>query len=116
MYIERTQGGKTIGKQRAYFKEGRPPKYNKKNINHALDLLESYFYKQVEELTEIRNQQSLDQRKNKPYLKIASIEKIYIYSKKASQLMFCLIIFSYEPHPICERFFFYVLSTTQNCF
>ena len=53
MIIERTQGGKQIAKQRADFKEGRPPKYNKKKINHALDLLESYSYKQVEELTGI---------------------------------------------------------------
>ena len=53
MIIERTQGGKQIAKQRADFKEGRPPEYNKKKINHALDLLESYSYKQVEELTGI---------------------------------------------------------------
>ena len=53
MIIERTQGGKQIAKQRADFKEGRPKKYNSKKINHALELLKSYSYKQVEELTGI---------------------------------------------------------------
>ena len=53
MIIERTQGGKQIAKQRDDFKEGRPPKYNKKKINHALELLNTYSYKQVEELTGI---------------------------------------------------------------
>ena len=53
MIIERTQGGKQIAKQRTDFKEGRPPKYNKKKINHALELLNIYSYKQVEELTGI---------------------------------------------------------------
>ena len=53
MIIERTQGGKAIAKQRADFKEGRPKKYSSKKINHALELLESYSYKQVEELTGI---------------------------------------------------------------
>ena len=32
MIIERTQGGKAIAKQRADFKEGRPPKYNSKKF------------------------------------------------------------------------------------
>ena len=53
MIIERTQGGKAIAKQREDFREGRPPKYSSKKINHALELLERYSYKQVEELTGI---------------------------------------------------------------
>ena len=53
MIIERTQGGKQIAKQRAGFKEGRPKKYNSKKINHALELLQSYSYKEVEALTGI---------------------------------------------------------------
>lgn len=53
MIIERTQGGKQIAKQRPDFKEGRPKKYNSKKINHALELLKTYSYKQVEELTGI---------------------------------------------------------------
>ena len=55
MIIEHTRCSKAIAKQRADFKEGRPKKYNTKKINHALDLLESYSYKQVEELTGMEN-------------------------------------------------------------
>ena len=53
MIIERTQGGKQIAKQRADFKEGRPKKYNSKKINHALALLQTYSYKEVEAITGI---------------------------------------------------------------
>lgn len=53
MIIERTQEGKAIARQRADFREGRPPKYGKKQIAHALELLETHSYKQVEEITGI---------------------------------------------------------------
>lgn len=53
MIIERTQGGKAIAKQKKDFKEGRPKKFNKMKINHAMELLEFYSYKQVEEMTGI---------------------------------------------------------------
>ena len=53
MIIERTQGGKQIAKQRPDFKEGSPKKYGEKKIAHALELLENYSYRQVEELTGI---------------------------------------------------------------
>ena len=51
--IERTQAGKEIAKQDPNFKEGRPKKYGKKQIEHALELLENKTYKQVEHLTGI---------------------------------------------------------------
>ncbi|WP_341518717.1 recombinase family protein [Bacillus paramobilis] len=53
LIVERTQEGKAIAKQREDFKEGRPKKYNKKQIAHALQLLETNSYKQVEEITGI---------------------------------------------------------------
>jgi len=53
MIVERTQEGKTIARQREDFREGRPKKYGKKQIGHALDLLETHSYKQVEEITGI---------------------------------------------------------------
>lgn len=53
MIVERTQEGKAIAKQREDFKEGRPKKYNKKKIDHALQLLQIHSYKQVEEITGI---------------------------------------------------------------
>lgn len=53
MIIERTQAGKEIARQREDFREGRPKKYSKKQIEHALKLLETHSYKQVEEMTGI---------------------------------------------------------------
>lgn len=53
MIVERTQEGKAIARQKADFKEGRPKIYGKKQIEHALQLLESNSYKQVEEITGI---------------------------------------------------------------
>lgn len=53
MIIERTQEGKMIARQRDYFREGRPKKYNRKQIEHALELKKTNSYKQVEEMTGI---------------------------------------------------------------
>ena len=53
MIVERTQSGKAIAKQREDFKEGRPKKYTKKQLEHALSLLESHSYKEVEAITGI---------------------------------------------------------------
>lgn len=53
MIVERTQSGKAIAKQREDFKEGRPKKYTKKQVEHALSLLESHSYKEVEAITGI---------------------------------------------------------------
>ena len=53
MIVERTSEGKAIAKQNPDFKEGRPKKYSKKQVAHALELLENHSYKQVEDLTGI---------------------------------------------------------------
>lgn len=53
MIVERTQEGKAFAKQRDDFREGRPNKFSKKQIGHALKLLETNSYKQVEEITGI---------------------------------------------------------------
>ncbi|MCU5358373.1 recombinase family protein [Bacillus cereus] len=53
MIVERTQEGKAIAKQREDFREGRPNKYSKKQMEHALKLLKTNSYKQVEQLTGI---------------------------------------------------------------
>ncbi|MDM5463790.1 MULTISPECIES: recombinase family protein [Bacillus cereus group] len=53
LIVERTQEGKAIAKQRDDFREGRPNKFSKKQIDHALGLLETHSYKQVEEITGI---------------------------------------------------------------
>ncbi|WP_226701789.1 recombinase family protein, partial [Priestia aryabhattai] len=63
MIVERTQEGKAIAKERDDFREGRPRKHSKKQIEHALKLLETHSYKQVEEMTNI-NKRTLMRRKN----------------------------------------------------
>jgi DNA invertase Pin-like site-specific DNA recombinase len=49
MIVERTQEGKAIAKQREDFREGRPNKFSKKHLEHAIKMLETRSYKQVEE-------------------------------------------------------------------
>lgn len=51
--IERCQTGKAIARQKPDFTEGRPKKYSRQQVQHALDLLESHSYKQVEQMTGI---------------------------------------------------------------
>ena len=54
LIIERTQEGKAIAKQREDFREGRPKKFTKKQIAHALELLEGGLsYREVSEQTGI---------------------------------------------------------------
>lgn len=62
--IERTQAGKEIAKQDPNFKEGRPKKYGKKQIEHALGLLENKTYKQVEQLTGISKSTLIRAKRN----------------------------------------------------
>lgn len=53
MIVERTQEGKAIAKQNPDFREGRPKKFKRAQIETALKLLETHSYKQVEEMTAI---------------------------------------------------------------
>ncbi|MFJ7557768.1 recombinase family protein [Bacillus thuringiensis] len=53
MIVERTQEGKAIARLNPNFKEGRPKKYNKEQIEHALDLLKTESYRKVERKTGI---------------------------------------------------------------
>jgi len=53
MIVERTQEGKMIAKQDPNFREGRPRKFSKKQMEHAMKLKETHTYKQVEEMTGI---------------------------------------------------------------
>lgn len=53
MIVERTQEGKAIAKLNPNFKEGRPKKYNKEQMEHALNLLKTESYRKVERKTGI---------------------------------------------------------------
>jgi DNA invertase Pin-like site-specific DNA recombinase len=62
LIVERTQEGKALAKQRKDFREGRPRKHSKQQVEHALKLLETHTYKQVETMTGI-NKRTLIRRK-----------------------------------------------------
>ena len=53
LIVQRTQEGKAIARQNADFKDGRPKKFSRVQLDHALELLETHSYKQVERLTGI---------------------------------------------------------------
>ena len=53
MILQRTQEGKAIAKQKPDFREGRPKKFKREQINHALELLKDHSYKQVSAMTGI---------------------------------------------------------------
>jgi DNA invertase Pin-like site-specific DNA recombinase len=48
LIIERTQAGKAIARTKHGFKDGRPKKYTPEQLRHAVSLLESHTYKEVE--------------------------------------------------------------------
>lgn len=54
LIVERTQAGKEIARRKSDFKEGRPKKFTKKQIENAINMLSinggNYSYKEVEEL------------------------------------------------------------------
>lgn len=53
MIVERLAEGKAIARQRKDYREGRPRKYSREQINHAMKLLENHSYSQVAEMTGI---------------------------------------------------------------
>ena len=53
MIVERTQEGRAIARLNPEYRDGRKKKYSRAQIKHALELLESHSYKQVESLTGI---------------------------------------------------------------
>lgn len=53
MILERTQEGKARARLHPDFREGRPKKFSKKQIGHALQLKKKMSYRQVEEITGI---------------------------------------------------------------
>ncbi|WP_391116866.1 recombinase family protein [Psychrobacillus sp. L3] len=64
MIVERTQEGKAIAKQNPDFKEGRPNKFEGKHIKHAIKLLETNSFSQVEAMTGI-SKSTLQRHKKK---------------------------------------------------
>lgn len=66
LIVERAQEGKALAKQREDFREGRPRKHSKFQVQHALELLKTHMthiYNEVEEMTGI-TKRALIRRKN----------------------------------------------------
>ena len=72
MIIQRTQEGKAIARQNPNFRDGRPKKFSRSQINHALELLQTHSYKQVAAMTGI-SRATLGRAKAEKH----SIEKSY---------------------------------------
>lgn len=53
MIVERTQEGRAIARLNPDYKDGRKKTFSKRQIEHALELLNTYSYKQVETMTGI---------------------------------------------------------------
>src|SRR5699024_9126426 len=53
MIAELKKEGKMMDKQDPVFREGRPRKYSRKQLDHAMKLKDTHTYKQVEEMTGI---------------------------------------------------------------
>lgn len=72
MIVERTQEGKAIAKTKEGFKEGRPKKFTKKQLDHALSILTvnggDKSYKEVERLIGISKSTLIREMKNRAYL------------------------------------------------
>lgn len=66
MIVERLAEGKAIARQNPDFKEGRPRTYTKRQLDHAMELLEENSFTQVENLTGIsRSTLTRERRKRK---------------------------------------------------
>lgn len=69
LIVERTQEGKALAKQRDDFREGRPRKHSKQQVEHTLKLLETHTYKEVKTMTGITKRTPI-RRKNEQEAKV----------------------------------------------
>ena len=65
MIVERTQEGKNIAKQKDGFREGRPNKFSRAQMEHALSLLDEHSYTEVSKMTGISKSTLIRHKKNK---------------------------------------------------
>lgn len=69
LIVARTQEGKAIAKQKPDFREGRPPVYGRAQKEHALELLKTHSYGQVERLTGISKSTMVRYKRERGLLK-----------------------------------------------
>ncbi|QFG00433.1 recombinase family protein [Psychrobacillus glaciei] len=68
--IERTQEGKMIARQNVDYREGRKKVYSKKQLDHAIGLLETNSYNQVADLTGISKSTLIREVKKRRVVKL----------------------------------------------
>lgn len=68
LIVTRTQEGKAVARQSPNFREGRPPLYGKAQKEHALELLMTHSYGQVERLTGISKSTMIRYKREKGLL------------------------------------------------
>ena len=76
LIIERTQEGKEIAKKNPDYREGRPKKFKRKQIAHALELLKEHTYREVEELTGISKSTLIRAKREKIALSLQDNQSI----------------------------------------
>ena len=69
LIVARTQEGKLIAKQKPGFREGRPPVYGKMQKEHAVELLKTHSYSQVERMTGISKSTMIRYKREQGLLK-----------------------------------------------
>ncbi|MDL2214239.1 recombinase family protein [Clostridia bacterium OttesenSCG-928-O13] len=66
MIVERCQAGKQMARNNPNFRDGRPPKFGRQQMQHALELLdEGKTYKEVEALTKISKSTLIRAKRNR---------------------------------------------------
>lgn len=66
MIVERCQAGKQMARNNPNFRDGRPPKFGRQQMQHALELLdEGKTYKEVEALTRISKSTLIRAKRNR---------------------------------------------------
>lgn len=70
LIVQRTQEGKAIAKKNPNFREGRPRKFSKTQLDHAMDLLNSNSYTQVVNMTGISKATLAREKKKRAVLEV----------------------------------------------
>ena len=74
MIVQRTQEGKAVARATdPNFREGRPPKFDTEQLDHAMELLENHSYAQVVKLTGISKSTLIRERKRRKIQSICQV-------------------------------------------
>ena len=74
MIVQRTQEGKAVARATdPNFREGRPPKFDAEQLDHAMELLENHSYTQTAKLTGISKSTLIRERKRRKIQSICQV-------------------------------------------